>query len=206
MKKYLLIISSVTAWFTPKRTHSRLIPLYVGYVPDGIDPEEYAKIKKKEADASKKTDRKTYKSRSFNSFVEAMEKGEATHLFPVDPRRIKSGEVPIEDVPYMQRSGGAWDGSDLKGAALKRAKKKQSMGYYRAGKWLKSDFEYEKREKKEKKLMWFFSRRDSEDTVEDRAKRNKISNDEQLWRDAGALSSKEVSKLKKIKFFFSKKD
>ena len=206
MKKYLLIISSVTAWFTPKRTHSRLIPLYVGYVPDGIDPEEYAKIKKKEADASKKTDRKTYKSRSFNSFVEAMEKGQATHLFPVDPRRIKSGEVPIEDVPYMQRSGGAWDGSDLKGAALRRAKTKQSMGYYRAGKWLKSDFEYEKRDKKEKKLMWFFSRRDSEDTVEDRAKRNKISNDEQLWRDAGALSSKEVSKLKKIKFFFNKKD
>ena len=54
--------------------------------------------------------------------------------------------------------------------------------------------------------MWFFSRSDSEDTVKDRAKRNKISNDEQLWRDAGALSSKEVSKLKKIKFFFNKKD
>ena len=53
-----------------------------------------------------------------------MEKGEATHLFAVDPRKIKSGEVPIEEVPYMQRAGGAWDGSDLKGAALRRAKKK----------------------------------------------------------------------------------
>ena len=31
------------------------------------------------------------------------------------------------------------------------------------------------------------------DEEKDRAKRNKISNDEQLWRDAGALSSKEVS-------------
>ena len=181
---------------------SRLIPLYAGYVPDGIEPEEYEKIKKKEATASKKTDRKTYKSRSFNSFVEAMEKGQATHLFPVDPRRIKSGEVPIEDVPYMQRSGGAWDGSDLKGNALRRAKKKQSQGFYRAGRWLKSDFEYEKRDKKEKKFLWFFNRKDSKDSVEERAKRNKISKDEQLWRDAGALSSKEVSKLKKIRFFF----
>ena len=153
MKKYLVLLSSVSAFFVNiQQTRNRRVLLYGGYVPDGIDPEEYAKIKKREADASKKTDRKTYKSRSFNSFVEAMEKGQATHLFPVDPRRIKSGEVPIEDVPYMQRSGGAWDGSDLKGAALKRAKKKQSMGYYRAGKWLKSDFEYEKREKKEKKL------------------------------------------------------
>ena len=80
------------------------------------------------------------------------------------------------------------------------------MGYYRAGKWLKSDFEYEKREKKEKKLMWFFSRRDSEDTVKDRAKRNKISNDEQLWRDAGALSSKEVEKLNQNKINFFKKN
>ena len=61
-----------------------------------------------------------------------MEKGEATHLFAVDPRKIKSGEVPIEEVPYMQRAGGAWDGSDLKGAALRRAKKKQSQGMYTA--------------------------------------------------------------------------
>ena len=35
-----------------------------------------------------------------------------------------------------------------------------------------------------------------EETVEERAKKNKISKDAQLWRDAGALSSKEVSKLK----------
>ena len=120
MKKYLLLISSVTAFFSNIQTSKNsVVHLYAGYVPDGIDPKEYAAIKKREAAASKKTDRKTYKSRSFNSFVEAMEKGQATHLFPVDPRKVKSGEVPIEDVPYMQRSGGAWDGSDLKGAALR---------------------------------------------------------------------------------------
>lgn len=204
MKKYLLLISSVTAFFSNIQTSKNsVVHLYAGYVPDGIDPKEYAAIKKREAAASKKTDRKTYKSRSFNSFVEAMEKGQATHLFPVDPRKVKSGEVPIEDVPYMQRSGGAWDGSDLKGAALRRAKKKQSQGFYRAGRWLKSDFEYEKRDKTEKIFFpWVFGRKDSKDSVVERAKRNKISNDEQLWRDAGALSSKEVSKLKKIRFFF----
>ena len=48
-----------------------------------------------------------------------MEKGEATHLFAVDPRKIKSGEVPIEEVPYMQRAGGAWDGSKLKATVRK---------------------------------------------------------------------------------------
>jgi len=203
MKKFIVLICSVSAFFcNKKQIRNRKVLLYVGYVPDGIDPEEYAALKKREAKASKKTDRKAYKSRSFNSFVEAMEKGEATHLFAVDPQKVKSGEVPIEDVPYMQRSGGAWDGSDLKGNALRRAKKKQSQGFYTAGKWLKSDFEYEKRDKKEKKFRWFFNRKDSKDSVEERAKRNKISKDEQLWRDAGALSSKEVSKLKKIRFFF----
>ena len=66
----------------------------------GHGPRRLRGLKKKEAATSKKSDRKAYKSRSFNSFVEAMEKGEATHLFAVDPRKIKSGEVPIEEVPY----------------------------------------------------------------------------------------------------------
>lgn len=203
MKKYLLLISSVTAFFSDiQHSKNRIVHLYAGYVPDGIDPKEYTELKKREALSSKKTDRKAYKSRSFNSFVEAMEKGEATHLFAVDPRKVKSGEVPIEDVPYMQRSGGAWDGSDLNGNALRRAKKKQSMGYYRAGKWLKSDFEYEKENKQGKNVLWFLRKKESKYSVEERAKRNKISKDEQLWIDAGALSSEEVSKLKKIRFFF----
>ena len=217
MRKSLVLLSSVSssvsAFFVNiQQTRNIRVLLYAGYVPDGIDPEEYKQLKKKEANSSKKTDRKAYKSRSFNSFVEALEKGEATHLFAVDPRKVKSGEVPIEDVPYMQRSGGSWDGSDLKGNALRRAKKKQSMGYYRAGKWLKSDFEYEKVNKQQKKeknflFLWFLRREEADDgdSVEERAKRNKISKDQQLWRDAGALSSKEVEKLKKNKINFFKK-
>lgn len=29
---------------------------------------------------------------------------------------MKSGEIPLEKVPYMQRRGGRWDQSDVKGA------------------------------------------------------------------------------------------
>merc|ERR1711924_277111 len=95
--------------------------------------------------------------------------GEATHLFAVDPRKIKSGEVPIEEVPYMQRAGGAWDGSDLKGAALRRAKKKQSQGMYMAGKWLDSDCEYEQNGPG---VMSFFTQFNGgkQEKVEDRAR------------------------------------
>ena len=34
-------------------------------------------------------------------------------MFPVDPK------IPLNEKPYMQRAGGAWDGRDLRGANLK---------------------------------------------------------------------------------------
>uniref|UniRef100_A0A7S4EGF4 Uncharacterized protein n=1 Tax=Pseudo-nitzschia australis TaxID=44445 RepID=A0A7S4EGF4_9STRA len=63
------------------------------------------------------------------SFQEAMEKGEASHLMPVfnAKERVKRGELKVEDIPYMQR-GGNWDNTDVKGAKKKN--------------WLKSDKEY----------------------------------------------------------------
>ncbi len=33
---------------------------------------------------------------------------------PVDPTRVRKGEIPLKDVPYMQR-GGSWDNSDISG-------------------------------------------------------------------------------------------
>ena len=48
------------------------------------------------------------------SFMKAQERGEAEHLFPVDPEKVKTGEIPLKDVPYMQR-GGSWTNSDLTG-------------------------------------------------------------------------------------------
>ena len=205
MKLALAFLGATAVAFTaPQTTSTRAATQLCAYVPSGMDPAAYAALKKKEAAASKKSDRKAYKSRSFNSFVEAMEKGEATHLFAVDPRKIKSGEVPIEEVPYMQRAGGSWDGSDLKGAALRRAKKKQSQGMYTAGKWLDSDREYEKNGPG---VMSFFTQFNGgkQDKVEDRARQNGISQDAQLWRDAGALSAKQASKIKASKLGEEKK-
>ena len=96
MKLALAFLGATAVAFTaPQTTSTRAATQLCAYVPSGMDPAAYAALKKKEAAASKKSDRKAYKSRSFNSFVEAMEKGEATHLFAVDPRKIKSGEVPI---------------------------------------------------------------------------------------------------------------
>ena len=72
---------------------------------------------------------KGFKSRSFQSFQEALERGEAGHLLPVlnAKERVKKGELKLEDIPYMQR-GGSWDDSDVSGAKKK--------------KWLSSDKEY----------------------------------------------------------------
>merc|ERR1719451_258940 len=82
-----------------------------------MSKEQWAAMQKKEKDAKANKNfgaggARGFKSRSFNSFVDAMERGEATHLFAVDPRKVKSGEIALKDVPYMQR-GGSWDNSDL---------------------------------------------------------------------------------------------
>mmetsp|Transcript_11890 Transcript_11890/g.19109 ORF Transcript_11890/g.19109 Transcript_11890/m.19109 type:complete len:228 (-) Transcript_11890:505-1188(-) len=107
-----------------------------GYVPDGLSAEQYAKIKKEEAEKLKnlgKVGPNRFKSRSFADWHAAGGK----HLFPVDPRKVKSGEIAIEDVPYMQRKG-AWDNSDLKGNKNVRDKSKLNVQK------TKSEVEYEK--------------------------------------------------------------
>lgn len=117
----------------PKECGS-LTRLY-GYVPSGFTPEQYKKFKETEAKkaAAKKNlggmGPRGFKSRSMQSFQEAMERGEAKHLMPVfnAKEKVKRGELKVEDIPYMQR-GGNWDNSDVKGA------KKKS--------WLKSDKDY----------------------------------------------------------------
>ena len=59
-----------------------------GYVPDGFTPESYKKFqeqerKKKEKKNLGRMGPKGFQSRSMQSFQEAMERGEATHLMPV---------------------------------------------------------------------------------------------------------------------------
>jgi len=105
----------------------------VGYVPDGMSPEQYKKLKEKEREESKKKrfgafGPQTFKSRSLQSFQKDMEKGEVSHLMPVmnAKERIKKGELKEEDIPYMQRLG-SWDNSDVKGAKKKKVRSLQSI-------------------------------------------------------------------------------
>merc|ERR1719247_3351333 len=114
----LALAASVTGLQGPQTKSVSKVVLN-GYVPSGMSAEQWKKMQQKEKDANSKKNfgaggARGFKSRSFNSFVEAMEKGEATHLFAVDPRKVKSGEIALKDVPYMQR-GGSWDNSDLSG-------------------------------------------------------------------------------------------
>ena len=46
--------------------------------------------------------------------TQALEDGNAKHLMPVNPDKVRKGLIPLRDVPYMQR-GGSWDNTDLKG-------------------------------------------------------------------------------------------
>jgi hypothetical protein len=77
------------------------------YVPDGFTKESYAAFKKKEAEAAKAKKNlggvgpRGFKSRSMQSFQEAMERGEAEHLLPVfnAKERVKRGELKLEDIP-----------------------------------------------------------------------------------------------------------
>ena len=81
--------------------------LQYGYVPDGFTPESYKKFKEEEA--KKKAQAKNlgavgpkgFKSRSFQSFQEALERGEAEHLLPVlnAKEKVKKGELKVEDIP-----------------------------------------------------------------------------------------------------------
>lgn len=93
----------------------------MGYVPEGMSPEQYKKLKEKE-DAQKKNKNlgaygpQTFKSRSMISFQKDLEAGKASHLMPVfnAQEKLKKGLIKMDDIPYMQRQG-SWDNSDIKG-------------------------------------------------------------------------------------------
>jgi hypothetical protein len=89
----------------------------VGYVPDGMSPEQYKKLREKEKNLGKNLGKygpQTFKSRSMQSFQKDLEAGKATHLLPVfnAQEKLKKGLIKKTDIPYMQRMG-AWDDSDL---------------------------------------------------------------------------------------------
>ncbi|KAH8055206.1 hypothetical protein JL721_10311 [Aureococcus anophagefferens] len=175
---------------------------------EGMSKEEWAKIQKKEKDAKKGKNfgvggARGFQSRSFNSFVSAMEKGEAGHLFAVNPR-TSARQGRAKDVPYMQR-GGSWDNSDLAG---KKGWMKTGFGMtaFNDGKadttnvkkWTKEDKIYSNT----KPDIGIFGtainwngKGGADDGVAARAKKNGVSADQQMWRDSGALSKQEIAKM-----------
>jgi hypothetical protein len=93
-----------------------------GYIPDGLTPEEYRRIRDQEANKYKgknlgRLGPRGFKSRSMQAWQQAYERGEASHSFaPFGYReKLKKGELKKADVPYMVR-GGSWDNSDVFGA------------------------------------------------------------------------------------------
>jgi len=118
------------------RRNDEAVTALNGYVPSGFTADQYKQFKEKEAKKAREKKNlggsgpRGFKSRSLQSFQEAMERGEATHLMPMfnAKEKIKKGEIRKEDIPYMQR-GGSWDNSDVKGARNKK-------------KWLASDKQY----------------------------------------------------------------
>lgn len=150
-----------TTAFQPSATQ-RISTALHEYIPSGFTKDTWAafkaKEKKKKDDQMKKNlgrvGPKGFKSRSFQSFQEALERGETTHMMPVEfaKEKLARGEIKEEDIPvswllclkfrfrqpnhlqtyplshqYMQR-GGSWDNSDVKGAKKIR--------------WLGSDKDY----------------------------------------------------------------
>jgi hypothetical protein len=81
----------------------------MAYVPDGFTPESYKKFKEQEAkkkqqDGLGRMGPKGFQSRSMQSFQQALERGEATHLMPVfnSKDKLARGEIRPEDVPVSE--------------------------------------------------------------------------------------------------------
>jgi|UPI000581A3F8 hypothetical protein len=126
---FLLFLSAAAAFAPQRRTQSFISSKNMGYVPDGMSPEEYRKLRQKEQDKVKNKrfgafGPQTFKSRSMQAFQKDLEEGKGGHLMPVfnAKEKLKSGKIKKEDIPYMQRLG-AWDNSDVQ-----NAKKKQWRG------------------------------------------------------------------------------
>lgn len=133
-----LLLSPFSLAFSPAPISSRAstsTALPMGYVPDGLTPEQYRNIKKQDENRLGKDlgrlGPRGFKSRSMQAWQEAYERGEAAHnIAPIGYRKkIKEGKLRKEEVPYMVR-GGRWDNSDVFGARRKR--------------WLKTDKDYAK--------------------------------------------------------------
>ena len=198
------LVATALALVPPATTAPGLTKLSA-YVPSGMSAAEWKKIQDKEK--QQRTGKnfgaggaRGFKSRSFNSFVDAMERGEAPHLFAVNPDEVRKGNIALKDVPYMQR-GGSWDNSDLKG---KKGWMKTGFGMtaYNDGKAeQKRELASDKKYNNIKPDIGFFGEAlnwgggAKGDDLAARAKKNGLTNDQQMWRDSGALTANEIARM-----------
>jgi hypothetical protein len=105
------LVAGAQAFQTPQSSRTATVTTsnsaLFAYVPAGFTPESWKKYKaaEKAKEAAKKNlggmGPRGFKSRSMQSFQEALERGEAEHLLPVfnAKERIKKGELKKEDIP-----------------------------------------------------------------------------------------------------------
>lgn len=101
------LLASVNAFQTNPLSSARASLVTVNqYIPDGFTADSYKKFKEEEKKKLAKQNLggvgpRGFKSRSMQSFQEAMERGEASHLLPVfnAKEKLKSGELKKEDIP-----------------------------------------------------------------------------------------------------------
>ena len=185
-----------------------------------MTPEAYAAMKKREEDARKKKQfgkggARGFESRSMQSFVAGLEKGETKHLFPVNPAKVRTGEIALKDVPYMQR-GGSWTNSDLTQKKKGWMNTGFGMNAYNDGKAkAQKANKYDAKYNAVKPSVGIFgdagaldwtgrgarsgggAQAGTRDGLVNRAKANGLSRDQQMWRDAGALSQKQINAQKR---------
>jgi hypothetical protein len=117
----LLGTATAFAFTAPRHSDVASSTVLNVYVPDGLTPEQYRRIRaqdqKKMGKDLGRLGPRGFKSQSMQAWQEAYEKGLATHSFaPFGYREAaKSGKIKKEDIPYMVR-GGSWDNSDIFGA------------------------------------------------------------------------------------------
>lgn len=100
-------LATTTAFQPPAQ--SRVSTALHEYIPSGFTKDSWAafkaKEKKQKEDQIKKNlgrvGPKGFQSRSFQSFQEALERGEAAHMMPVEfaKERLAKGEIKLEDIP-----------------------------------------------------------------------------------------------------------
>ena len=100
---------ATTSAFQPPAVQTRSSTRLWEYIPSGFTKDSWAAFKAKEKkqkdDQIKKNlgrvGPKGFQSRSFQSFQEALERGEAKHNMPVEfaKERLAKGEIKLEDIP-----------------------------------------------------------------------------------------------------------